>query len=68
MNIKLRLKIIQHFVNQANFATAMGVDDAFVSRVIRKRKTLPIDKQIEWAKSLGCSVNEIFPGGGICEK
>ncbi|WP_076750772.1 helix-turn-helix domain-containing protein [Desulfatitalea tepidiphila] len=60
MNIKLKLKIIEHFGTQADFAQKIGTDDAAVSRVVRGRRTLPEDKQVLWAEMLQCDREEIF--------
>lgn len=60
MNLILKLRILQKFGSQANFATAEKVDEALVSRVIRGRRVLPKKDQIKWARDLDCDADEIF--------
>lgn len=61
MNLILKLRILENFGSQANFAAAEKVDESLVSRVIRGRRALPKKDQIKWARELHCDVEEIFP-------
>lgn len=60
MNKYLKVKIVEVFGSQADFAQELGVDESLVSRIVRGRRQLPISKQVEWAKALGCSTQDIF--------
>ena len=60
MNMRLRLKIIEHFGSQVHFAHVLGQDEAKVSKVVRGWKTLSKKDQKKWSRTLGCDVNEIF--------
>ena len=60
MNIKLKVKIIEHFHTQSDFAQAMGVDESAVSRAIRNRRLPKPGEQEKWARFLGSSAQEIF--------
>ena len=52
MNRKLRVKIIERFGTQADFAEAANLDDATVSRVVRGRRELSLEEKARWAKLL----------------
>ena len=64
MNKQLKVKIISQYGTQADFALAVGDDEALVSRVVRERRTLTPEKEEKWAGSLGCKTEDIFPKGG----
>jgi len=61
MNLILKLRILEKFGSQANFAGALKVDESLVSRVVRGRRVLLKKDQIKWAQGLNCEVGEIFP-------
>ena len=61
MNMKLKLRIIERFNTQADFAQALGVDESVVSRVVRRRRTLDTETQNAWACLLACEPETIFP-------
>jgi len=52
MNKLLRLRIVEQFDNQANFACALGVCESVVSRVVQGRKVLSVEDQNTWARLL----------------
>jgi|APSaa5957512622_1039677.scaffolds.fasta_scaffold08511_3 plasmid maintenance system antidote protein VapI len=52
MNRKLKLKIIERFGTQSDFAQAASLDDATVSRVVRGRRELSVEEKARWAKLL----------------
>jgi len=60
MNIKLKLKIIEKFGSQADFAGFISEHEALISRVIRCRHDLSAQKKQKWAEALGCRTAEIF--------
>jgi len=60
MNKKLKLKIIEKFGSQADFAQKVEVDESVVSRVVRGRRTLALAEQIRWAKVLCCNEKELW--------
>jgi len=64
MNLSLKFKILKKFPSQADFAQAVNADESTVSRIIRGRRTLDSEKQLIWAKALGCNPKEIFPDEG----
>jgi transcriptional regulator with XRE-family HTH domain len=61
MNLNLKIKIIETFKSQAEFANLVNVDESLVSRIIRGRRRLDQEKQLIWAKALGCKTKDIFP-------
>ena len=65
MNRKLKLKIIEEFNTQADFAQSIGEDESKVSRVIRGRRCLPLNEQQKWAKALKCKAPDLFTDSGI---
>ena len=60
VRVTLKLKIIEKFNTQADFAQAIDIDDSFVSKIIRGRRTLDPDKQYIWAKALNSTPRELF--------
>ena len=60
INLELKAKIILMFGCQANFAQELDIDEGLVSRVIRGRKKLAPEQQIEWSNRLHCKPEEIF--------
>ena len=60
MNKQLRVKIIEQFGTQSDFAQALRIDDSAVSRVIRGRRRLRREDEERWADILGCSPEELF--------
>lgn len=65
MNLKLKIKIIENFGTQADFAQEIKEDETLVSRVVRGRRTLPEEKQAQWAKALNTDRNELFGGQNV---
>lgn len=61
MNRSLKAKIFEKYGTQTDFATAVGVDDSLVSKIIRGRKTLNPGSKRRWAVVLDCDVCIIFP-------
>jgi transcriptional regulator with XRE-family HTH domain len=60
MNLNLKIKIIETFKSQAEFANLVNVDESLVSRIIRGRRKLDPERQAVWAKALGCKPEDIF--------
>ena len=60
MNKILKAKIVERFGTQADFANAIDTDETIISRIIRGRRQLDSEKQLIWAKALGCSPKDIF--------
>lgn len=60
MNIVLKLKIMQVYGTQADFAQRIGTDDSLVSRIVRGRRKLDPIEQEKWADALGCNPQELF--------
>jgi len=63
MNKKLKIKIIEVFDTQADFAQAISERESVVSRVVRGRRILGADKREKWATALGCKADQIFSTG-----
>ena len=59
MNRRLKAKIVERFGTQADFAQALGVDEALVSRVVRGRRSLSTENKKLWMRKLNCNL-EIF--------
>jgi plasmid maintenance system antidote protein VapI len=64
MNRILKAKIVERYGTQADFAEAIDTDETIISRIIRGRRTLGPEMQINWAKALGCNPKDIFPDEG----
>ena len=64
MNRKLKARIIERFGTQADFGEAIGIDDSIISKIIRGRRTLDPERQLIWAKALGCKPKDIFADEG----
>ena len=60
MNRALKAMIVFRFGTQDDFATAIGENPSIVSKVIRGRVGISSERQLEWAKTLGCEPNQIF--------
>jgi plasmid maintenance system antidote protein VapI len=60
MNIKLKLRIIERFNTQADFAQHLKVAESRVSRTIRERQHLTSVEKSRWAEALRCRPEEIF--------
>lgn len=60
MNIKLKIKILEKFGTQADFAMAVKAHESDVSRVMRERRTITPESQKIWAAALDCDPQEIF--------
>ena len=51
MNKILNAKIVERYGTQADFAEAIDTDETIISRIIRGRRTLGPEMQINWAKA-----------------
>ncbi|MBW1706589.1 MAG: helix-turn-helix transcriptional regulator [Deltaproteobacteria bacterium] len=60
LNLKLKVKILETFQNQSDFALHMKLHESAVSSVVRGRRKLSQESQEEWAKALGCETKNIF--------
>jgi plasmid maintenance system antidote protein VapI len=60
MNKILKAKIFEKYGTQADFAGAIDTDETVVSRIIQGRRQLDSERQIIWAKALGCNPKDIF--------
>jgi plasmid maintenance system antidote protein VapI len=60
MNLKLKMKIIERFRTQADFAAVIGTHEAVISKVVNNRRRLPVEEQAKWAKKLGTTAEELF--------
>ena len=59
-NLRLKGAIVMKYGSQATFASAIGVFEPIVSRVITGRHTLSADDREKWAKLLGVEANDLF--------
>jgi len=60
MNLKLKAKIIERYGSQVDFSEAINVNETIISKVIRGRRTLAPEKQVEWASVLHSTPAELF--------
>lgn len=56
----LKIKIIEAFRTQADFALSVSEHESFVSRVLRGRQHLSEEKKERWSKALGCKTDKLF--------
>ena len=61
----LKARIVEKFGSQADFSSAMGLHESFVSRVVQCRIVLSKENQKKWAKALNFSVAELFKQGEL---
>ncbi|MFI5329627.1 MAG: helix-turn-helix domain-containing protein [Desulfobaccales bacterium] len=61
MNLKLKIKIMEHYPSQIAFAFDLGIDGSELSKIVRGwRSPKPELKEII-AQKLKCKPDEIFP-------
>ena len=60
INIPLKMKILEKYPFQADFAHELGVSEVEVSRVVRGRIKLDPEFRPIWARLLQCEVGDIF--------
>lgn len=61
MNRLLKGRIIERYGSQFDFAHALGVHEALVSRVVRGRKVLSEEDRRHWARVLKDDPARLFP-------
>lgn len=61
MNWSLKTRIVEKYGSQVDFAQTVKVSETLVSKIVRGRRQLPLEKQITWAKALGSTPKELFP-------
>ena len=57
---RLRIKIIERYDSQAEFAIQLSIDESLVSRVIHGRKKLNEVERTRWYYALDCKEKDIF--------
>ncbi len=62
LNLKLKLKIIEKFKTQADFAEKLGIRDEILSRIVRGRRPLTDNEIKEWSQLLDVDVNSLIIG------
>lgn len=60
INMALKLRIIEQYENQGNFARRAGVSEGYLSRVVNGKVTLRIPMKERWAKLLQTSTEAIW--------
>jgi hypothetical protein len=60
-NRGLKAAIILRYGSQADFAQELGVTDAIVSRIVRRRRELDEEEKRRWASLLKTEVHELWP-------
>lgn len=60
MLLNLKFAILEKFNCQADFAMHLRVHESDVSRVVRGRRSLPLEEKKRWAAALGRPVDELF--------
>jgi hypothetical protein len=63
VNRVLKGRIVEHFGNQWAFSQAVKMHESDVSRVVRGRRSLPVQVQKEWAGLLKSTPQELFDNG-----
>jgi len=61
MSLALKIKIIEKFGTQWEFARSVDDHESVVSRAIKDRQPLSDEKKQKWADALNVGVREIFP-------
>jgi hypothetical protein len=61
MRKELKIKIIEKFDNQTNFARVCGKTENWISRIIQNRQTPTDVERSLMVKVLKCDPQEIFP-------
>lgn len=59
VNRTLRLRILEKFDRQADFADELGINESVVSAVLRGRRTLSPEAQDLWAAILNTTPEEL---------
>ena len=62
INQKLKAKIVEKFCTQADFADFLGIDETYVSKIVRRRRQLSETDTQQWSDALKCKPEEIFEG------
>ena len=60
VNLRLKMKILEKYETQMEFAKIIGVHAPFLSLIVRGWAELPDDKKEKWAKLLECEKSDIF--------
>ena len=60
LNFRLKQRIMEKFRTQYDFADHVQMHYSAVSMVLNNRRKLSGEKKELWAKTLGCSVEDIF--------
>ncbi len=63
INLKLKIKIIEVYKTQADFADVIDTREDLVSRVVRGRRSIPKDDLFKWSKALGVDVETLIEKG-----
>ena len=61
MNFPLKMKILEKYGTQADFAVLVGLSESGLSRIIRGRKKPEQELKETISKKLGVVASEIFP-------
>lgn len=59
-NLKLKVKIVERYGSQSNFAFASNVDETLISKVVRGRRKPTDEQRSVWAALLGCDPGQLF--------
>ena len=60
-NLKLKVRILEQYGSQVDFAQTLGLCESKVSKVLNGRIQLRPEQKEQWVDLLGCSVS-IFKG------
>ena len=60
-NLKLKIKILENYGSQVDFAQTLGICESGVSKIVNGRRLLSPEQKEKWAELLGCNTN-IFKG------
>lgn len=60
VNWPLKKRIVEVFRSQSDFCVVIGERESVVSRIVRGRRQLPLDKKQKWASALQCKPEDLF--------
>ena len=61
LNVALKVKILEKYTTQSDFASVVGIRQDNLSKVINGRLTPKTEQKVAMAEALGCKVEDLFP-------
>ena len=56
-NLKLKIRILEKYGSQVDFAQTLGICESGVSKIVNGRRQLSEQQKEVWAGLLNCSIN-----------